>query len=65
MLAPRRVGKTSLMLELHRSPRENWDVINVDVQGGSGPEDCVAVLAALARTPVPDPFRGRSVFEHD
>ena len=52
MLAPRRVGKTSLMLELHRSPRENWDVINVDVQGGSGPEDCVAaLLAALAAEP--------------
>ena len=49
MLAPRRVGKTSLMLELHRAPRENWHVINVDVEGGDGPEDCVAaMLAALA-----------------
>ncbi len=49
MLAPRRVGKTSLMLELHRSPRNNWLVINVDVEGGDGPEDCVAaMLAALA-----------------
>ena len=52
MLAPRRVGKTSLMLELHRAPRENWDVINVDVEGGDGPEDCVAaMLAALAAAP--------------
>ena len=52
MLAPRRVGKTSLMLELHRAPRENWDVINVDVQGGNGPQDCVAaLLAALAAEP--------------
>ena len=49
MLAPRRVGKTSLMLELHRAPRDNWHVINVDVEGGAGPEDCVAALiAALA-----------------
>ena len=49
MLAPRRVGKTSLMLELHRAPRENWHVINVDVEGGDGPEDCVAaMIAALA-----------------
>lgn len=49
MLPPRRVGKTSLMLELHRAPRENWHVINVDVESGDGPEDCVAaMLAALA-----------------
>ena len=52
MLSPRRVGKTSLMLELHRAPRENWHVINVDVEGGDGPEDCVAaMLAALAADP--------------
>ena len=30
MLAPRRVGKTSLMLELHRAPRENWEALYVD-----------------------------------
>ena len=42
ILAPRRVGKTSLMLELKQAPRENWDVIPVDVEGGHGPEDCVA-----------------------
>ena len=49
MFSPRRVGKTSLMLELHRAPRDNWHVINVDVEGGDGPEDCVAaMLAALA-----------------
>ena len=49
MLAPRRVGKTSLMLELRRAPRESWDVLYVDVEGGEGPADCVAaILAGLA-----------------
>ena len=52
MLAPRRVGKTSLMLELHRAPRDNWHVIFVDVEGGDGAADCVAaLLAALAADP--------------
>ena len=52
MLAPRRVGKTSLMLELRRAPRENWDVVYVDVEGGDSPADCVAaILAALAASP--------------
>ena len=52
MLAPRRVGKTSLMLELCRKPRENWDVIYVDVESGDDPADCVAaILAALAAKP--------------
>ena len=52
MLAPRRVGKTSLMLELRRTPRTDWDVINVDVQGRDGPEDCIAaMLAAIAADP--------------
>ena len=32
MLAPRRVGKTSLMLELRRAPRKGWDVIYIDVR---------------------------------
>lgn len=52
MLAPRRVGKTSLMLELDRAPREDWEVIYIDVEGGDGPADCVAsILAALAAHP--------------
>ena len=52
MLAPRRVGKTSLMLELRRVPREDWKVIYIDVEGGDGPADCVAlILAALAADP--------------
>ena len=49
MLAPRRVGKTSLMQELDRVPREKWDVFYADVQGGEGPADCIAaILASLA-----------------
>lgn len=49
MLAPRRVGKTSLMRELHRDPRTNWEVVYVDVEGADGAADFVAsVLAALA-----------------
>ena len=49
MLAPRRVGKTSLMLELRRLPRPNWHVAYVDAQGAADPGDCVAaVIAELA-----------------
>ncbi len=36
MLAPRRVGKTSLMMELRRDPRPNWDVVYVDLEDGEG-----------------------------
>ena len=52
MLAPRRVGKTSVMLELRHAPRENWDVLYVDVEKGDSPAYCVAaILAALAADP--------------
>ena len=52
MLAPRRVGKTSLMLELDRAPRKNWDVIYVDVERGDSPADCMAsIFAELATRP--------------
>ena len=52
MLAPRRVGKTSLMQELHRDPRANWDVVYIDVEDAAGAEDLVAsVFAALVRHP--------------
>lgn len=46
MLAPRRVGKTSLMQELRRVPRENWNAIYVDVQRGDSPADCIAAIFA-------------------
>lgn len=59
MLAPRRVGKTSLMQELRRAPRENWDVFYIDVEGGEGVADCIAaILAALAAD-----YRHRSYFD--
>ena len=52
MLAPRRVGKTSLMLEFRRVPREHWDVLYVDIEKGDSPPDCIAaILAALAGNP--------------
>ena len=52
MLAPRRVGKTSLMLEIHRAPREHWDVLYVEIEKGDSPPDCMAaILAALAANP--------------
>ncbi len=52
MLAPRRVGKTSLMLELKREPPANWEVIYVNVEGGENPTDCIAaILASLAAIP--------------
>ena len=59
MLAPRRVGKTSLMLELRRAPRGNWNVIYVDVEQGDSPADFVAaLLSSLAAD-----HRYRSRFE--
>ena len=52
MLAPRRVGKTSLMLELQRAPRPDWDVIYLDLESGDSPADCfAAILAGLADHP--------------
>ena len=52
MLAPRRVGKTSLMLELERVPPSDWDVVYANVEGGDSPSDCIAaILASLASIP--------------
>ena len=52
ILAPRRVGKTSLMLELRRAPPNGWHVVYVDVEGAESPADCVAaIMAELAATP--------------
>lgn len=46
LLAPRRVGKTSLMMELRRAPRPGWDVIFVNLESSASPEDCFAKLVA-------------------
>ena len=52
MLAPRPVGKTSLMLELRRKPGAKWHVVYADVEGVSGPAEWVAaVMAELAGSP--------------
>ena len=46
MLAPRRVGKTSLMLELERDPRVGWDVVYIDVEAAEGAADLFAEIEA-------------------
>ena len=57
MLAPRRVGKTSMMLELCNAPRDGWDVVYVNVEAAEGPADCMAaIVAELAGV---EGYRGR------
>ena len=52
LLAPRRVGKTSLMLELRRRPHPKWHVIYTDVEGAADAADLFAgILAQLADHP--------------
>lgn len=52
MLAPRRVGKTSLMHELRRDPRAGWDVVYIDVEADESAADLFAgVQAALLQHP--------------
>lgn len=52
MLAPRRVGKTSLMLELERDPRAGWDVVYINVEAAESAADLLArVHAALLQHP--------------
>ena len=52
MLAPRRVGKTSLMLEMRSEPQKNWHVVYINVEGAENPSDWVASLVAeLAAEP--------------
>ena len=46
MLAPRRVGKTSLMHELRDAPPKDWIVFYSDLEGGSKASDCVADMMA-------------------
>jgi hypothetical protein len=44
--APRRFGKTSIMLALADHPRENWQAHYLDVEWIKGPEDFVAEIMA-------------------
>ena len=49
MTAPRRVGKTSLMMELHRDPRNGWVVVYADVEACTAPDEIIAeILGVLA-----------------
>jgi AAA+ ATPase superfamily predicted ATPase len=52
LLAPRRTGKTSLMLEAARDPKQTWTAIYVNVEGSQTAADLVAsLLFALATEP--------------
>jgi len=45
LTAPRRFGKTSLMLKLVDEPREDWQAFYFDAEGFSKPEDFIAEIA--------------------
>lgn len=48
LTAPRRFGKTSIMLNLVDKPKENWEAFYLDVEWVRGPEDFVAeIMTAL------------------
>ena len=50
MTAPRRVGKTSLMRELERDPRNGWIVAYADVEACTEPGDIIAeILGEIAK----------------
>lgn len=49
MTAPGRVGKTSLMMELHHDPRNGWIVAYANVEACTAPDEIIAeIIAALA-----------------
>jgi hypothetical protein len=45
LTAPRRFGKTSLMLKLVDDPRDGWQAFYLDVEGYGRPEDFIAEIA--------------------
>ena len=52
MTAPRRVGKTSLMMELKRQPQPGWTVVYVDVEAREDAKTCIAeIVDELSRIP--------------
>lgn len=46
MLAPRRVGKSSLMWQLEQEPKPGWTVFYSDLEKGTEATDCVADMIA-------------------
>ena len=52
MTAPRRVGKTSLMMELKREPKPGWTVVYVDVEACTDAHRCITeIVDELLRQP--------------
>ena len=52
MTAPRRVGKTSLMMELKRQPQPGWTVVYVDVEACADAQSCITeIVDELLRRP--------------
>ena len=52
MTAPRRVGKTSLMMELKREPQPGWTVVYVDVEACTDAQSCITeIVDELLRIP--------------
>ena len=53
LIAPRRFGKTSLMLKIHDEAKKGWRPIFVDVEGMSAPEEFIVdLLKGLLRNRV-------------
>ena len=52
MTAPRRVGKTSFMMELKREPKPGWTVVYVDVEACTDAHRCITeIVDELLRQP--------------
>ena len=52
MTAPRRVGKTSLMMELKREPKPGWTVVYADVEACTDAHRCISeIVDELLRQP--------------
>ena len=50
--SPRRFGKTSLVREMQRAPRDGFEVVYVDVEGIKSPQELIAYLADTLTEPV-------------
>ncbi|MBK8255193.1 MAG: ATP-binding protein [Polyangiaceae bacterium] len=63
LVAPRRVGKTSLMRELARRLPDNYLCLFVDLEGSQNAADAIAELALATRQHQPLWKRAQSVFQ--